>query len=156
MKGIYRSEKTDGRVGGMKGGREKGPKNEWVRRQEQGGEEKGRIQKRMETEKGTRKLSGQNVSLAARFEVRIESYQGASTGPCTQREGLSFFFFFSQKSRFHGTSRLPGCALGTGRKWSGLGRIPDDLCLPSQADNSAERLLVPPESFLHASQTVLR
>ena len=93
VKGIYRSEKTDGRVGGMKGGREKGPKNEWVRRQEQGGEEKGRIQKRMETEKGTRKLSGQNVSLAARFEVRIESYQGASTGPCTQREGLSFFFF---------------------------------------------------------------
>lgn len=70
------------------------------RRQEQGGEEKGQIQKRMETEKGTRKLSGQNVSLAARFEVRIESYQGASTGPCTQREGLSFFFFFHKSQDF--------------------------------------------------------
>lgn len=75
-------------MGRWEGGR-KGQRMSGYGRQEQGGEEKGQMQKRMDTERS--RAETQNISLAARFAVRIESYQRASTGLCTQREGLSLF-----------------------------------------------------------------
>lgn len=43
------------------------------RLQEQAREEREWMQKKVDTEKGTQRLSGQNASLAARFAGRVES-----------------------------------------------------------------------------------
>lgn len=71
-KGIYRSEKMDGQVGGRNRGRT-GPRMSGYRLQEQAREEREWMQKKVDTEKGTQRLSGQNASLAARFAGRVES-----------------------------------------------------------------------------------
>lgn len=60
-------------LGKRGGGAEKRNNISGNRLQEQAREEREWMQKKVDTEKGTQRLSGQNASLAARFAGRVES-----------------------------------------------------------------------------------